>query len=68
MAAEKLPINLIGIYQDAFMREAGSEGSVDSSQVSTIMKSVGLNPSEAEIQVGHKKILKDINCFKQIIP
>ena len=57
MASEKLPINLIGIYQDAFMREAGSEGSVDSSQVSSIMKSVGLNPSEAEIQVGITRLV-----------
>ena len=60
MASEKLPINLIGLYQDAFMREAGSEGSVDSSQVSSIMKSVGLNPSEAEIQVGSTKVKKYI--------
>ena len=51
MASEKLPVQLIGLYQDAFMRVAGNEGSVESSQVSSIMKSVGLNPSEAEIQV-----------------
>merc|ERR1712088_1262213 len=59
MASEKLPIKLIGIYQDAFMREAGSEGSVDSSQVSSIMKSVGLNPSEAEIQDMVNQVDKD---------
>ena len=52
MASEKLPVQLIGLYQDAFMSVAGSEGSVESSQVSSVMKSVGLNPSEAEIQVG----------------
>merc|ERR1712109_362857 len=32
------------------MRVAGTSDSVDSSQVSTIMKSVGQNPSEAEVQ------------------
>jgi len=50
MASEKIPIQLIGMYQDAFMRSAGSDGSVDSSQVSAIMRSLGQNPSEAEIQ------------------
>merc|ERR1711953_929172 len=50
MAATGLPITLIGIYQDAFMREARGDGSVDSSQVSSIMRAIGQNPSEAEIQ------------------
>merc|ERR1711983_21779 len=59
MASEKLPTHLIGLYQDAFMREAGSEGSVASSQVSSIMKSVGLNPSEAEIQDMVNQVDKD---------
>ena len=70
MAASGLPIHLIGLYQDAFMklvdentldfssnieffdRKAGPDGSVDSSKVSSIMKAIGQNPSEAEIQVG----------------
>jgi len=51
MTASGLPIHLIGVYQDAFMRKAGPDGSVDSSQVSGIMKSIGQNPSDAEIQV-----------------
>ena len=34
-----------------FGREARGDGSVDSSQVSSIMKAIGQNPSEAEIQV-----------------
>ena len=32
-------------------RKAGPDGSVDSTKVSGIMKSIGQNPSEAEIQV-----------------
>merc|ERR1711893_507360 len=59
MAAEKLPSHLIAIYQDAFMRVAGTSDSVDSSQVSTIMKSVGQNPSEAEIQDMVNQVDKD---------
>merc|ERR1712106_938214 len=59
MAAEKLPTQLIGIYQDAFMTVAGSEGAVDSSQVSTIMKSFGQNPAEAEIQDMVNQVDKD---------
>ena len=39
------------IHIHPFCRVAGSEGSVDSSQVSSIMKAIGQNPSEAEIQV-----------------
>ena len=80
MAAPGLPAQLIGLYQDAFMksvelectlvflldtlvfsalkvvfhgRKAGPDGSVDSSKVSIIMKTIGQNPSEAEIQVGN---------------
>lgn len=34
-----------------YLRKAGPDGSVDSSKVSSIMKSIGQNPSEAEIQV-----------------
>ena len=33
-------------------RTAGQDGSVDSTKVSSIMKAIGQNPSEAEIQVG----------------
>ena len=35
------------------VRKAGPDGSVDSSKVSSIMKTIGQNPSEAEIQVGN---------------
>jgi len=59
MAAEKLPSQLIAVYQDAFMRVAGTSDSVDSSQVSTIMKSVGQNPSEAEVQDMVSQVDKD---------
>ena len=44
-----------------FPRKAGSDGSVDSSQVSSIMKTIGLNPSDAEIQVMIQE------CFNKII-
>ena len=37
--------------QTILRRVAGPDGSVDSSQVSSIMKAIGQNPSEAEIQV-----------------
>merc|ERR1711971_854427 len=59
MAATGLPIALIGIYQDAFLREARGDGSVDSSQVSSIMKAIGQNPSEAEIQDMVNQVDKD---------
>jgi len=59
MTASGLPIHLIGIYQDAFMRKAGPDGSVDSSQVSGIMKSIGQNPSDAEIQDMVNQVDKD---------
>merc|ERR1711953_980287 len=59
MAATGLPINLIGIYQDAFLREARGDGSVDSSQVSSIMRAIGQNPSEAEIQDMVNQVDKD---------
>ena len=36
------------------LRKAGPDGSVDSSQVSGIMKSIGQNPSDAEIQVNYQ--------------
>merc|ERR1712119_266203 len=59
MAATGLPIALIGIYQDAFLREARGDGSVDSSQVSSIVKAIGQNPSEAEIQDMVNQVDKD---------
>merc|ERR1719362_2597202 len=59
MAATGLPIALIGIYQDAFLREARGDGSVDSSKVSIIMKTIGQNPSEAEIQDMVNQVDKD---------
>eukprot|EP00091_Calanus_sinicus_P022478 TRINITY_DN713_c0_g1_i2.p1 TRINITY_DN713_c0_g1~~TRINITY_DN713_c0_g1_i2.p1 ORF type:complete len:150 (-),score=64.00 TRINITY_DN713_c0_g1_i2:90-539(-) len=59
MASEKLPLNLIGVYQDAFNRTAGEDGSVDSTGVSTIMRSVGQNPSEAEIADMINQVDKD---------
>ena len=39
------------IISEIYGRKAGPDGSVDSSKVSSIMKSIGQNPSEAEIQV-----------------
>eukprot|EP00090_Calanus_glacialis_P003722 TRINITY_DN12747_c0_g1_i1.p1 TRINITY_DN12747_c0_g1~~TRINITY_DN12747_c0_g1_i1.p1 ORF type:complete len:150 (-),score=65.32 TRINITY_DN12747_c0_g1_i1:123-572(-) len=59
MAAPALPIHLIGLYQDQFIKVAGAEGSVDSSQVSKIMKAIGQNPSEAEIQDMVNQVDKD---------
>merc|ERR1719461_1228456 len=59
MTAAALPIDLIGIYQDAFIKEAREDGSVDSSQVSRIMKAIGQNPSEAEIQDMVNQVDKD---------
>merc|ERR1711915_1025997 len=40
-------------------RVAGPDGSVDSSQVSSIMKAIGQNPSEAEIQDMVNQVDKD---------
>merc|ERR1712133_323746 len=59
MAASNLPVHLIGLYQDQFMKVAGPDGSVDSSQVSSIMKAIGQNPSEAEIQDMVNQVDKD---------
>merc|ERR1712037_742159 len=49
--AERLPIELIGQYQDAFQQFCDETGSVTSSQVSGIMRVFGQNPSNAETQV-----------------
>merc|ERR1712130_398422 len=49
--AERLPIELIGQYQDAFKQFCDETGSVTSAQVSGIMRTFGQNPSNAEIQV-----------------
>merc|ERR1711872_961389 len=59
MASHNLPIHLIGLYQDQFGRVAGEDGSVDSSQVSSIMRAIGQNPSEAEIQDMVNQVDKD---------
>merc|ERR1739838_41861 len=59
MAVDKIPIQMIGIYQDAFNRVARADGSVDSGGVSCIMRSVGQNPSEAEIQDMINQVDKD---------
>eukprot|EP00092_Neocalanus_flemingeri_P056876 GFUD01067478.1.p1 GENE.GFUD01067478.1~~GFUD01067478.1.p1 ORF type:complete len:150 (-),score=53.36 GFUD01067478.1:94-543(-) len=59
MATANLPIHLIGVYQDAFLKVAGPDGSVDGSQVSSIMKSFGQNPSEAAIQDMVNQVDKD---------
>merc|ERR1711872_827768 len=59
MASHNLPIHLIGLYQDQFGRVAGEDGSVDSSQVSSIMRAIGQNPSEAEIQEMVNQVDKD---------
>jgi len=48
--AERLPIELIGQYQDAFKQFCDESGSVTSSQVSSILRVFGQNPSNAEIQ------------------
>merc|ERR1712243_23343 len=59
MAAHNLPIHLIGVYQDQFCKVAGEDGSVDSSQISSIMRALGQNPSEAEIQDMVNQVDKD---------
>jgi len=48
--AERLPIELVGKYMDSFNQVCDTDGSVASYQVSGIMRSLGQNPSEAEIQ------------------
>jgi len=48
--AERLPIDLIGKYQDAFNSFCDAGGSVTSDQVSGIFRTFGQNPSNAEIQ------------------
>merc|ERR1712212_824510 len=48
--AERLPLELIGQYQDAFQQFCDEPGRVTSTQVSGIMRVFGQNPSNAEIQ------------------
>ena len=52
---------LIILLRNIVLRVAGSEGSVHSSQVSSIMKSIGQNPSEAEIQVTFRQVKTEID-------
>jgi len=51
MAAGSLTNEQIGAFQDAFNKFCGADGSCHSASVSSIMRSLGQNPSEAEIQV-----------------
>merc|ERR1712179_558420 len=57
--ADRLSIELIRQFQDAFTRYSGPDGSVTSGQVSGIMRSLGQNPSEAEIQDMVNQVDKD---------
>jgi calmodulin len=51
MAADYLNSKQIGDYQDAFVKfDTDADGVVNSHEVGLIMKSIGQNPSEAEIQ------------------
>jgi len=51
MAADHLDCESIGRYQDAFVKfDADADGVVTSVEVGQIMRSIGQNPSEAEIQ------------------
>merc|ERR1719291_854175 len=56
---ERLSIEAIGLYQDAFSRFCSKDGSVSSSQVSGVMRQLGQNPSEAEIQDMVNQVDKD---------
>jgi len=58
MASEKLSLNIIGVYQDAF-NSAATGGSVDSNGVKTIMRRVGQNPSDAEVADMINQVDKD---------
>eukprot|EP00092_Neocalanus_flemingeri_P068445 GFUD01083663.1.p1 GENE.GFUD01083663.1~~GFUD01083663.1.p1 ORF type:complete len:150 (-),score=49.87 GFUD01083663.1:52-501(-) len=59
MAAGSLSIEQIGTYQDAFNKYCGPDGSCTSALVSSIMRSMGQNPSEAEIQDMVNQVDKD---------
>ena len=67
MSSDKLSTSLIGKYQDAFTRFSGKDGSVTSNKVSSILKTLGQNPSEAEVQVRieKKNSLVDFLLFHQ---
>eukprot|EP00092_Neocalanus_flemingeri_P095357 GFUD01121327.1.p1 GENE.GFUD01121327.1~~GFUD01121327.1.p1 ORF type:complete len:147 (+),score=45.35 GFUD01121327.1:46-486(+) len=56
---DKIPIRMIGVYQDAFNRVARPDGCVDSCGVSCIMRSVGQNPSNSEIADMINQVDKD---------
>jgi len=46
-----MSIELIGLYQDAFVKyDTDCDGVVTSVEVGSIMRAIGQNPSEAEIQ------------------
>ena len=53
MAGDILTAEQIGMYQDAFVKfDTDRDGVVTSKEIGLIMKYVGQNPSDAEIQVG----------------
>ena len=52
MAADVLTTEQIGQFHDAFRRyDRDSDGVVTSREIGMILRSIGQNPSEAEIQV-----------------
>jgi len=59
MAAGSLTNEQIGAFQDAFNKFCGADGSCHSASVSSIMRSLGQNPSEAEIQDMVNQVDKD---------
>merc|ERR1712106_941094 len=59
MAAGSLSNEQIGAFQDAFNKFCGADGSCTSASVSSIMRPLGQNPSEAEIQDMVNQVDKD---------
>merc|ERR1712183_384652 len=59
MAAGSLSTELFGLNQDAFNNFCGPDGSCTSALVSSIMRSIGQNPSEAEIADMVNQVDKD---------
>ena len=52
MTSSSLKLCEIGMFQDAFQHfDTDLDGAVNTMEVGMIMRSVGLNPSEADIQV-----------------
>ena len=51
MAREFLTEEEIGDFQDAFSRYTENDGIINSHELGSVLRQIGLNPTDAELQV-----------------